>query len=116
MLTEVAPALIDGWSSGQMRMAEQPAASVAEAPRGRGRVESYTVMHAGARPATICVIGDMVDGPDRGKRFIANMALTPHNLRLAFVDDLLGRVGAVRVATQPPIDLRTGQPVRVPIQ
>ena len=41
------------------------------------------------------VIGEMEEGPDKGKRFIANMALTDANLRLAYVDDLIGRVGLV---------------------
>ena len=37
----------------------------------------------------------MEEGPDKGKRFIANMALTDANLRLAYVDDLIGRAGLV---------------------
>jgi acetyl-CoA C-acetyltransferase len=78
-----------------------PAAAVAAAPAGRGEVETYTVLHAGAAPALICVIGTLLDGPDAGKRFIANMAVTEANLRLAFVDDLLGRVGAVAPALLP---------------
>ena len=52
-----------------------PPYPVAESPSGRGKVETYTVMHAGANPALITVVGSMVSGEDAGKRFIANMSL-----------------------------------------
>ena len=52
-----------------------PPYPVAETPTGRGKVETYTVMHAGANPALIIVVGTMVSGPDSGKRFVANMCV-----------------------------------------
>eukprot|EP01052_Picozoa_sp_SAG31_P024741 SAG31_NODE_2125_length_6396_cov_10.043036_4_plen_435_part_00 len=69
--------------------------AVAEVPSGLGKVESYTVLHAKSTPRTIAVIGYLLDGPDEGKRFIANMRVNDENLRIAFHEDLLGKVGRV---------------------
>ena len=50
----------------QAAVAALPVAEVSSAPTGKGRGETYTVMHAGAKPTTIAVIGDLLDGPDQG--------------------------------------------------
>ena len=37
----------------------------------------------------------MLEGPDEGKRFVANMEMSAANIRAAMVDDLMDVVGSV---------------------
>lgn len=76
-----------------------PRIPLSRCPQGLGKVQTYTVMHTGTEPVNIAVVGVLVDGTDKGKRFIANMPITQANLRLAMIDDLLGRTGRVTVHT-----------------
>ena len=75
-----------------------PPHPVAEAPSGRGKVETYTVMHAGATPTLIIVVGSMVSGSDSGKRFVANMALDVAHDLVEMKLDLEDAEGSVTTA------------------
>ena len=72
-----------------------PPHPVAEKPSGRGKVETYTVMHAGATPTVIIVVGSMVSGPDSEKRFVANMALDMAHDLVEMKLDLMNAEGIV---------------------
>eukprot|EP00928_Gymnodinium_smaydae_P065748 TRINITY_DN48844_c0_g1_i1.p1 TRINITY_DN48844_c0_g1~~TRINITY_DN48844_c0_g1_i1.p1 ORF type:complete len:578 (+),score=28.22 TRINITY_DN48844_c0_g1_i1:153-1736(+) len=50
---------------------EQPNVTVADAPSGRGKIETYTVLHNQAGPTQAICIGALLSGNDSGKRFIA---------------------------------------------
>ena len=74
-----------------------PALAVAAAPSGPGVVETYTVLHnRTGEPWNAIVVGRLTGpGPDRGKRFVANVERLGE---LAFLleHDCLGRTGTVR--------------------
>eukprot|EP01043_Picozoa_sp_COSAG02_P044058 COSAG02_NODE_3892_length_6074_cov_5.045690_5_plen_100_part_00 len=71
---------------------------VADAPSGTGKIETYTIMHAGATPASITVVGSMVSGSDAGKRFVANMSLGVAHDLVSMKLDLVDVEGSVTTA------------------
>ena len=52
----------------------RPTSQVALTPAGHGKIITWTVRFArkSNEPETGVIIGEMVDGPDAGKRFFAN--------------------------------------------
>jgi len=70
-------------------------AVVAEAPSGRGRVETYTVLHNQRGPTQALCIGTLEEGPDRGQRFIA-VSKSSQILSELTTHDYVGRSVLVR--------------------
>merc|ERR1712039_483883 len=74
-----------------------PRETVATVPEGTGVVETYAVRYGRKGPEMTVVIGKLVDGPNKGHRFVANTPNDPTSLQ-QFVDgDPIGAHGDVRV-------------------
>lgn len=62
---------------------------LASSPSGFGFVETYTVAHGAQGPSRAIVVGQLQDGPDSGKRFVATSA-EASTLRQMCTGDALG--------------------------
>jgi len=77
---------------GELTVGPEPI-SVAEAPEGEGRVESYTVVYGRDGQAQLgIVLGRLLEGE---QRFIANLAGDPAAMAAFAAGDALGRTGRV---------------------
>eukprot|EP01065_Artemidia_motanka_P000706 TRINITY_DN10325_c0_g1_i1.p2 TRINITY_DN10325_c0_g1~~TRINITY_DN10325_c0_g1_i1.p2 ORF type:complete len:566 (+),score=182.06 TRINITY_DN10325_c0_g1_i1:61-1758(+) len=99
----------------QERMQAVGAREVAQSPVGVGVVESYTVTHpqimmgggGDLTPEHAVVLGTVVDGPERGRRFIATTPKGSDLCRYAMTRDLIGE----RVSLRTEAGLSTWQPL-----
>merc|ERR1712217_1015223 len=74
-----------------------PREKVATHPEGIGKVETYAVRYGRKGPELAVIIGKLVDGSNKGHRFVANTLKDPTSLR-QFVDgDPIGALGDVKV-------------------
>lgn len=84
----------------QAEMDKLPREQVSLTPQGTGAIESYCVRYGRKGPELGTVVGKLLDGPDAGKRFVANVGPKgSESALLAFVHgDPVGQRGTVTTA------------------